>query len=328
MAATGLRRYARRCATWLGMPGTGAADVLEGRDGRLFILNDTNDVMAQITGRLKAGRRQLAAIAAVHDERERFCRAHGISYRHVICPSKESIETDKLPPAYAYEAHGPSFVAQYIAAEPAIRPFYDRSCLVGRDDAYYRSDSHWTEVGAVAYLTKSLRHWGDRRALDVLDGLAAEVAPVVVPTDLGSKLDLGPETSVGLHLPNEAATVLVQTELVNKGHVCWQRSSSPDVAGTRALVLHDSFGVYLFRVLGELYAETLFIHDHDFDPAFLLRYRPDVVWLLQAERFLPRIPRNGVDFVAMIERNERRKKAPANGSRFLRETWPHQPKLM
>ena len=264
----------------------------------------------------------------MHDERERLCRAHGISYRHVICPSKESIETDKLPPAYAYEAHGPSFVAQYLAIEPAIMPFYDRSCLVGRDDAYFRSDSHWTEVGALDYFTKSLRHWGDRRALHVLEGLAAEVAPIVVSTDLGSKLDLGPETSVGLNLPNEAATVLVQTELVNKGHICWQRSSSPDVAGTRALVLHDSFGIYLFRVLGELYAETLFIHDHDFDPAFLLRYRPDVVWLLQAERFLPRIPRNGVDFIAMIARNERRKKAPANGSRFLRETWPQQPELV
>ena len=81
-------------------------------------------------------------------------------------------------------------------------------------------------------------------------------------------------------------------------------------------------------MLSELYAETLFIHDHDFDPAFLLRYRPDVVWLFQAERFLPRIPRNDVDFVAMIARNERRKKAPVNGSRFLRETWPHKPKLL
>ena len=317
-----LRQYARRFATWVG--GTGSrAGALEGRDGQLFLVRDTNNVMGQITGRLKAGRRRLAAIAACHKARAEQCAALGIGYRHVICPNKESIETDKLPRGLAYEAHGPSLMAQYLATSPEVAPFFDRSCLVDRADAYFRTDLHWTEVGAAAYLEAALRHWNDQRALHALGAAAAEACPIVMPTDLGSKLGLGPESSVGLHLPHESTTV-TQTDVQNKGHVRWQRSERPELAGTRALVLHDSFGAFLYRILGELYAETLFIHDHDFDAAFVRRFEPDVVWLFQAERFLPRVPRNDIDFVDMIARNERRKKMPEQGSKLLQEFWPRE----
>ena len=315
--------YARRCLRWLRLPAAFLeVEVVEGCDGHLFLTGDTNDVMGQITGRVRGTPRHFAAIAAAHEVRAKLCGTHGIDYRHVICPNKESIQVTRLPSPYVFEAHGPSYAAQYLATAPAVRPFYDRACLIGRDDAYFRTDTHWTEVGATAYLDMALRHWNDQRALAALRALDPTIASVVLPTDLGTKMGRGPETSVGLHLPNGVATVLLQSAVLNKGHVRWQRSLGTSVAGTRALVLHDSFGLYLFRSLSELYAETLFIHDHDFDAAFVLRYRPDVVWLLQAERFLPKIPRNDTDVVSMVARNERRKKASTRGSDFLRETWP------
>ena len=301
---------------------SGRSQVIEGRDGRLFLGGDSNGVMAQITGRVKASRRQLDAIAATHEDRARLCGAHAIAYRHVICPSKESIETDKLPLELVYEGHGPSFVAQYLGTNPSTRPFYDRSCLTGLDGAFFRLDTHWTEVGAGAYLDAALSHFDDERAKRLLHGLEAEVAPVLLPGDLGTKLGLGPESALGLYLPNESASLLFESSLINEGHLRWQRSSRPDVAGTRALVLHDSSAAFLYRLLCELYAETLFVHTPDFDASFLRRFRPDIVWCFQTERFLPRVPCNDVDFGAMIARAERRKKAPVEGSRFLRETWP------
>lgn len=303
-----------------------ALKVVKGKNGMLFLDNDTNGVMRQITGAMRAGRHDLAALRRTHRERHALCAALGARYRHVICPNKESVAVDELPDRYRYEGKGPSYVSQYLADVTEAPPFYDRMCLMGRRGAYYRTDSHWTDVGALAYLQAALHAFGDRRALDRLVAMGPQEVPVERSGDLGRKLGWPPESALGVRLANRSCRVELETDLGNEGFLRWSLSPAPENAGERALVLHDSFTTPLYRFLGECYAEALFLHAADLDPRFLARFRPSVVWFIQAERFLPRVPSNDIDYVAFVAANEARKGRPPRGSTFLRETWPVTPR--
>jgi hypothetical protein len=107
-----------------------------------------------------------------------------------------------------------------------------------------------------------------------------------------------------------------------EGNLRFQRSLEPVNKGMKALILHDSFMYFLFRFVSELYEETFFINTPDLDPRFLNHFKPTVVWFFQAERFLPRVPRNDADFLALIKSSEKRKQLPKQNSAFLIKQWP------
>ena len=296
--------------------------VVEGKDGMLFLDNDSNEVMRQITGEMKAGAKQLAALHEPHAERRALCANLGIAYRHVICPNKESIETARLPKKYRYEGRGPSFLAQYLAACPAEPPFYDRAALMGMGDAYFWTDSHWTDQGALAYLRAALSHWGDARALERLEAIGPVPVDIARVGDLGSKIGWPPENCKALRLSTRSSEIAFEGSTTGEGYVRLNRSDAPANAGKTALVLHDSFATALYRFVAECYEEALFIHTPDLDTRYLARMRPDVLWFFQAERFLPRAARNDVVFSALVAECERRKGKPADGSLFLERAWP------
>jgi hypothetical protein len=296
--------------------------VAAGKDGILFLHNDTNQVMKQITGEMRASQEQLAGIGGAHQRRTAYCSEIGIDYRHVICPNKESVLVEQLPDAFVYEQYGPTFLRQYLEASPDTPCFYDRDLLKNRKDAYFQTDSHWTELGSVPYLEAALEHYGAIRELRRLRDLAPVPVPVQHQGDLGRALGKPPELAFGLHIPSVSASLLFDGSAVAGGNIRFQRSPEPSNAGTKALVLHDSFTHFLYRFICELYEETLFINMPDLDLRFLRHYKPDVLWFFQAERFLPRIPRNDIDFLTSISDSERRKRLPPRSSEFMRANWP------
>ncbi len=282
----------------------------EGREGQLFLRGDSNDVRAQIQGDLLASPEQQATFMHVHCERRDELERRGIAYRHVVCPNKETALADYLPDEIGYEINGPSYARQLIG-DGASGAFFSPKSLGVSD--YFQTDSHWNERGALRYLQSSLDVFGDARAAATLSNLRIRESPRQWQGDLGRYAHLPPESATYLNVTDATTRVHHQGNLLLEGNLRLQRSNRPSSRGWRALILHDSFAFFLFKIIGELYEEALFIHGPDLDIAFAEAYRPDVVWFFQVERFLTRPPRNGIDLISWIEQIETAKGARGGG---------------
>lgn len=244
---------------------------IEGLGGHLFLTDDTNNVHAQVSGVFVPTDEQRAGIRRAHAE-----RAERWDYRHVICPAKESALHALMPEGYGYETHGPCLARQlgegFYEPEAIAHGF---SCL----------DTHWTDRGAYDYLRAAMARYPAGPALPMtIEGAGRRVG------DLGIKVGIDCEDVPTVRCVNPTVTVTEESTIINEGYHRIQRSA----ATGRALILHDSYAHNLFHILGEMYGETIFVHSPDLDLGAAEDIQPDVVWFFQAERFLPRVPRNDV----------------------------------
>ena len=247
------------------------AQSIQGLHGHLFLTDDTNDVHAQISGRFDISDGERSAIRRAHEE-----RATHWDYRHVICPAKESALRHLMPHGYGYETHGPCLARRLGGG------FYEPDIIA---HGFSKLDTHWTDVGALDYLTAVLARF--QRS----PSLPATVVDVGLRMgDLGVKLGLAAETVATVRCVNPTVTVIEESTIVNEGYHRIQRSA----ASGRALVLHDSYAHNLFEILGEMYGETIFVHSPHLDLTAANAIQPDVIWFFQAERFMPRILSNDV----------------------------------
>lgn len=247
------------------------AQSIEGLNGHLFLTDDTNNVHAQVSGMFIPSEEQRAGIRRAHAERS----AHW-DYRHVICPAKESVLHDLMPEGFGYENHGPCLAKQLgegFYHPDAIRHGF--SCL----------DTHWTDRGAFDYLNLATKGFPPSPALpETIEIIGRRVG------DLGVKIGRAAEDVPLVQCVHPTVVVVEESTIINEGYHRIQRSA----ATGRALILHDSNIHNLFHILGEMYGETIFVHSPDFDLSAAEAIQPDVVWFFQAERFLPRVPRNDV----------------------------------
>ncbi len=75
---------------------TDAEKVLPGRDGYLFLTNDTNRVLDQVQGILQLPERQLWSTAMVHAARAALCGSLGLNII-ISCADRESALSQFLP---------------------------------------------------------------------------------------------------------------------------------------------------------------------------------------------------------------------------------------
>jgi hypothetical protein len=274
---------------------------LVGRDDILFLDNDHNAVLNQITGQGVFQPWFFEQLAAVHLRRRQQCRDLGISYFHVIVPNKETSLCDYLPEGLVYEAFGPTPARRYLSERPEVGEFtfYDPDCLAGAATPalfYPRQDSHWKTRGAVEYLRRALSAFAARQA-EVLAALAYHDTARTYEGDLGLHAGLGPEEIDDVALASPGNRILFQGNIANQGYA---RHQVLDGAPGRLLCLHDSFTQMLFETIGNLWGEALSLHVPDFGWDLLEAWRPDVVLFIQIERFLPRAPVDDKQMVAYL----------------------------
>jgi alginate O-acetyltransferase complex protein AlgJ len=286
-----------------------AVKALEGRDGFLFLTNDTNRVIDQIEGRYQLDDRFLWSIAMTHAARRAFCAMIGADYHHFVVPDRETVLARFLPDSVVPERDGLRPLLQYRAsgADELHEVHYDTASLDdgGDETCFPRRDTHWTFEGACRYV----RFMGDLLGLDpsFLDLTDAKEHVYDNPGDLGGKLGL-PPIKASLMIPaHPAVRPVYDNRLLNVGRIRITANPEKD-AGERWIVLHDSFGEIPTLLLAPCAATILFIHTVDFDEIFVRRFQPSRVIMLQIERFFVRCPMNGVDWFALVEHQHRAKR--------------------
>jgi hypothetical protein len=300
--------------------------VLVGRNEQLFLVNDANDVIGQITGRRPLPRADLYRIATAHRSRQVFGQGAGtFLYEHMLVPNKEVVFRGNLPEHVQFEGEGPRPIAQYLAS-PATRiwsPFYEPTMLEsaeGESKYFADTDSHWNHAGAFRYFNAFLRAKLPAIA-DIMDTIPLRRFPGRQQGDLGLKLEIPPE-GIEILAPQRAnAKLAFENGIPNEGCIRWYRNENAASEG-RAFVMHDSFTLWLLGIIPELFREVIFFHGTVFDYEFAEQFAPSVIMCLQVERFFVRVPETGGSMFPFIAQQEEEKRAKRRFAEFWNETYP------
>lgn len=272
-----------------------------GKDGYLFLANDTNRIQDQIEGKYRLGDRLIWSIAMTHAARRAFCETIGASYHHVVIPDREVVFKQFLPDDITFEGAGPRPLVQYAMSGAGRLHyfFYEPELLANRSGhpSFFRTDTHWTFDGAHRYLTAFAPAAGlDPNRFDLS---AASVQNYPHPGDLGQKLQLPVEEGIFRVLPEVQGKLVYDNELTNVGRMrVFVNEALP--SDERTLILHDSFGEWLLLTLPLASHTTCFQHVPDFDHDFVRRFKPKRVIFMQIERFFVRPPLNGIDLEELM----------------------------
>ncbi|WP_158589878.1 alginate O-acetyltransferase AlgX-related protein [Gemmobacter lutimaris] len=269
-----------------------------GKDGWLFLSNDTNRTWDQFEGRLLLDDTEITAWTQELALRGAFMRKHNIHYRFIVAPNKECILPDKVPaemqkaPARLVHqvetatmglVHG-MFLERFILGHAARLSFYDKG------------DTHWNALGAwhvANHVFKSLQ-LPQEITLITEEELALHPSETMIG-DLSNKFD--PPISCGgmqATLRDSRARCSFDNRITNHGHVSIWEGGDPE--GPSILLFGDSFAGALVKYLAHRTRRLVRVHSSSIDREILFRERPEVVLSIAVERFLRSVPTGIAEF--------------------------------
>lgn len=296
-----------------------------GRDGWLFLVGGTNDVIGQYTsGGLSNS--HLEYWRELHEQRQARCTNLGAIYINMVVPEKIAIYDDKLFDLKIDVGASPSAqIAQVLSDSPAHGCHIDLLTLFRRErdktQLYLRTDSHWSFAGChLAYKAicrkagvtphPPLADHGSRRK-EIFSG------------DLGVKLHPPHAETAERWLYPRASEMVYANPLVRHfeaaGAIHSSGSASHTVYRTRdpaadprtLAVFGDSYTSHVYtedvgRLIGflaETFREVHFVWANTIDYGYVTRVRPDIVLTEIAERFMIELPLTEFD-LAEYERSQ------------------------
>lgn len=268
---------------------SGSLRIIEGRDGWLFLDNDSNQSVDQYKGNLlldRQGLREWSAYLANLSE-----NARRLSLRHalLIAPAKEMVLSDFYP----HKKGKTSPVEQVLAlAQPGHHVVHPVAELKNSEFRTFRMcDTHWTSKGAMLGLLAVLKELG----LDPVEAAALFQADKYKETlhsgDLGSKV-----------FPSQSAKELVLTGayyrkwvaydnlLPNMGRVIIIRNAGA-LYPAKCMIFGSSSTYSFFDYISRVFSEVIFIHSAgSIDVEVVERERPDYLIAQTNGRFVVRPP--------------------------------------
>jgi hypothetical protein len=283
--------------------GTGNPQVLRGRDGWLFTRAEFEPTcrypVATVTGALVAAKTAFAAA--------------GRTFRFVAVPDKHTIYPDELPPANPFpppctELQRGTVRAAFARLGPVAVDGWSALAAARATDPgellYYRADTHWTQIGALAVI-KSL--------VLSLDAALWSDADVTIEGTTNRSVDLA--IQVGVRRVETVPRVVIRPGTVTRTDVAvpveihnaravftTTASGRPTLPG-RTLIIYDSFFGIDVQLVSPFFANATWIHVGD------LQNHPELARLLGPfdTIVLERVERGlyGVDLAVLLEPLER-----------------------
>ena len=267
--------------------------VLEGRDGFLFLTQDTNDLLAQHAGRLRFTDAQLEQWRAVLEGRIERTAAIGARHVFAVAPNTHSVYPENLPPGVVTAAHRPvhQLIEHLAYKESAAQVIYPDELLAAHKSAqmFRRVDTHWTDRGAFLVYRSLVEALADEVPLRMLGDEDIFFTQRSITGDLGSKLEPPRSEVVDVARVTCRASYSAYDNCVDgTGSVIVTHCETAPAAS--CVLLGDSYSYALLRFLPETFRRVVFVQRPAMPPDLLERERPDVVFSVIAERFLMRVP--------------------------------------
>lgn len=292
-----------------------SGDVQVGRDGWLFLVRGSNEVLRFFTepGFLAPAETD-AWVEILRVRRDRLT-AKGIEYRHVFVPDKLSIYPEFFPGELPNFGRQPSAAMAGAAAEAGLGGVVldlagPMRAAKGEVPMHLKTDSHWTFEGCMVAYRTICRSLGVAPREGLMDRPFSEIE---LALDLGGKFDppireKARFRSLLHHARRISANPLVQeierlrfhdsAGLLSASSVVFE-NRSPSCHDARVVLFGDSYSEFrphaLTGLLAETFRETHFHWSASVDFGYVERVQPDIVLSEVAERFVKKLPDDGRD---------------------------------
>lgn len=284
---------------------------LIGKQGWLFLCNDSNNGLGQYQGELKFGLQALEVYTRQYRELENYLKGINVNYLMVIAPSKEFIYPEFLPDSIIPSPDNTArdqFIST-IKFNTGIDLLDLRPVLLARKSEgqlYYRTDSHWNYLGAkIASIAiiKKLQSLGNvipdieesqfelefgeekntdlinKGRLDYVNGIFQESKDNAEYPKATSaiKIKLNKTVAEVMDHPFKDLSSTRPTRLFK---------SKVNSTAPRAIFLRDSFSDWMIPILSEYFSESLFIWKRKLDINVMESFKPDILVEQVVDRFL------------------------------------------
>ena len=277
----------------LGFDTSPGGNVVLGRDDWLYFAGEDGHALDRhVRGVMPFGDDLVAGLAAELERRRAWLAERGIAYVITVAPDKGTIYPEHLP-RWIRPMPGPTPLARATAAlraNTAVRYVDLRPVLQAakqREQVYYRTDSHWNYLGAIAayeaLMAEVQRAVGTERLPTIAPAARAPYVPGVdrYRGDLGQILGVPrryDEDDPGVFgkILGTAAERCARRldDGKDEGFEFWTCDRAPPL---RAVVYRDSMAIPLIPLLSENFRRVVYVSSRRLDPALIERERPDVV---------------------------------------------------
>ncbi|MDQ1243993.1 MAG: hypothetical protein QG567_186 [Campylobacterota bacterium] len=267
--------------------------VLVGKENYLFLHNDTNNVIEQITGRLKTGPLFGYRYKILLEMRESYLKSRGVDYYYMVAPNKECVYSELLPDKVELSSLRPVEKIITELKKSSFKNFlYPLEILIEakkRNIVYSYGDTHWTKYGAfVAYRTL-MKLLSENHNVRIIDEREVIFSIAHTQGDLISKLDkMQKDQSLRVDIDNPKSRLAYDNKVVGTGS--YQEYSQEDSSLPTALLFRDSFANAMIPFLAESFSKLVVVHQPNIDFTLVDALSPDVVITLQVERFILKVP--------------------------------------
>lgn len=267
--------------------GKKASQVLEGRDGWLFLDNDTNGSADLFTGKTPATVADARAWGGFARASAEALSALGVASCISIAPSKE----DVFPELHPLESAPVSLLD--VVSSGIVDGGGLVSCPVGKlrrePESYYRTDTHWSALGAWISVLDML----DVLGLPAPEKILPRFSYVEVMGDLGSKL-IPSRTSIQKVWASQAghSRTIFDNRVVGSGNIRIYANDEPEFDSS-ILFFGDSFSTLSARIMSDIFARVIRINTPLVMPIIdiVAASVPDIVILQTNARYLKTLPR-------------------------------------
>jgi hypothetical protein len=268
--------------------------VLRGKNGRLFLDNDTNSVIKQHMGELLFSEDQLRDWRLVLENRVAWLERLGIPYHFIVPPNAHSVYPEDLPDAVRSAPMRPvqQLMRHLVEKQSFARVIYPLADLEAAKpdlELYQKTDTHWTAWGAFVVYRRLVAEIGATCPVHAVsaDGLKISEKPRI--GDLGVKLEPKEHSIQVWAVVRKPASRLVSDNMV-RGRGLIVVSECEGAPPTSCLAFGDSFGMGLHAFLASSFRRLVFALMPTVDHELVRREQPDVVVSVMTERFLMRVP--------------------------------------
>jgi len=282
--------------------------VIEGKNGRLFLANDSNDVFRQHAGELCLTEEQLEAWEALLERRRSALANRGSQYLFAIAPDAHSVYPDELPDWVGTAARRPVHQLMDRAGLPVplVYPLEDLVAERANWPVYPRTSSHWDDFGGFLAYRRLCRAVVD---LPMRELSPTEIAfgELVLSLDLGVKMTPPRASShVEAFVLDRTARLVLDNCVENTGSmIVTECLAAP---ASKCILFGDSYAEALLKFLAESFRRFVFAHSPTVDLELVERERPNLVVSLMAERFLIQVP-DDAGAPSLVERERAKRKA-------------------
>jgi alginate O-acetyltransferase complex protein AlgJ len=269
--------------------------VSRGKKDWLFLENDTNNIVEQITGKLTFSDEKLFQWRLLLEMRSYWFSQRNISYFFLVSPNKECVYPEYLPDSiHLSPDRCINQLINYLSQHSFFKLIYPCSELIEAKQemlVYYLKDTHWNSFGGYIAYYALLSEISKSHHLPIIPRSDMTFEQIFDPTalgDLGLPLNMPGDFGINATLLERQAECVLNNHITNTANLMIFENKNK--ALPRAVMFRDSFAEPLLELLAESFSRLLVIWQPNIDYTIVQDEKPDIVISQQVERFMIKVP--------------------------------------